>query len=235
MNLRTAAQPDSATARSYWTMGRGDAERAFRDARRHSRYVRLLRTLVPAVVVAILGGLLLWKFLNPVLLVTNIPDNPADLVVSGSKITMELPRLTGYTRDSRSYELTAAKASQDIARPDIVEMSDIHAKLQMLDKSSAELTARSGVYDSKKEVLKLGQQIVMTSSTGYRAWLNDAVINVKTSDLVTERPVEVQLLQGTLNANRLEVKESGNLLIFDGGVKMKLQPQNAPAGRAGAQ
>ena len=42
MNRVITARTDPQTARAYWTMSRGDSERAFRAARRHSRLVRVL-------------------------------------------------------------------------------------------------------------------------------------------------------------------------------------------------
>ena len=52
MSRVIAAKNDPETTRSYWTMSRGDADRAFRSARRHSRMVRILRIAVPASVVS---------------------------------------------------------------------------------------------------------------------------------------------------------------------------------------
>lgn len=232
MTPLTAAQPDVATARAYWTTGRNDRERLFRAARRHSGRVRLLRIAVPVAVAAVVAIYMAWKMFNPVgLLTANLPVGANDLVVSGSKITMAQPRLKGFTKDSRSYELTAAQASQDITKPDIVEMHDVRAKFQMPDNSSANLTAHDGVFDSKTEVLKLGKNVVLHAST-YTVWLNDAVVDVRSGNIVTEQPVEVKMLQGTLNAKRLEVKESGQLLRFDGGVSMKLKLNNSAPSRA---
>jgi lipopolysaccharide export system protein LptC len=226
MTPLTAAQPDAATARAYWTIGRNDRERLFRAARRHSRHVRLLRIAVPLCVAVVIAVYMLWKMLNPIgMLTANLPVGANDLVVSGSKITMEQPRLKGFTKDSRAYELTASQASQDITKPDIVEMRDVRARFQMPDNSSAHVTALDGVFDSKNEVLKLGRNVVLDASS-YKVWLNDAVVDVRTGDIVSEKPVEVKMLQGTLNAKRLEVKESGELLRFDGGVSMQLKLDN---------
>ena len=47
----TATPNDPRRARAYWTMSRGNGERAFRAARRHSRLVRVLRVALPAAVV----------------------------------------------------------------------------------------------------------------------------------------------------------------------------------------
>ena len=40
--------------------------------------------------------------------------------------------------------------------------------------------------------------------------------------VVSEKPVVVQMLNGVLNANRLEVADNGEVIRFDGGVTMTL-------------
>ena len=60
---------------------------------------------------------------------------------------------------------------------------------------------------------------MLSSSTGYRGRLSEAIIDIRKGHVVSERPVEVEMLQGTLNANRLEIVESGDLVRFDGGVR----------------
>jgi lipopolysaccharide export system protein LptC len=213
-------------------MGRGDTDRAFRAARKHSRYVRILRIAVPAVVVVVLGGFVLWTWLNPMRLLAKLPDNMGDLVISGTKITMEQPRLTGFTRDARPYEVTAKAAAQDLTRPNIVELRELHAKFQMHDQSQTVLTAEDGIYDTKKEVLTLGKNTVIVSSSGYTVWLEHAIVDIRTSNVITEKPVRVKMLQGTLEAERLEVVENGDVLKFDGGVKMLLNLGNSPAAQS---
>ena len=47
-------------------------------------------------------------------------------------------------------------------------------------------------------------------------------IDVKSGDVVSEKPVHVKLLDGTLDGNRMEIIDSGDLVRFDGGVKMLL-------------
>ena len=131
--------------------------------------------------------------------------------------------------DARAYELSADAAAQDLAKPDIVELHNIHAKVQMQDKSTVEMTAAVGVYDSKGETLKLDRNIVLSSSTGYRGQLSEAMVDVRNGHVVSEQPVEVKLLQGMLNANRLEIVDSGDLVRFDGGVTMTLTAQATTA------
>ena len=228
----TTARTDPATAHPYWTMGRDDSELAFRSARRHSRAVRILRIAIPLAVVLGFTGIFLITYFNPLRMLAKLPIDVGNLVVSGTKITMEHPRLSGFTGDARGYELSADAAKQDLTKPDLIELRNIRAKVQMQDKSTVEVSATNGIYDSKGETLKLDQNIVLSSSTGYRGRLSEAMIDIRKGNVVSERPVEVELLQGTLNANRLEISDSGDLVRFGGGVNMTLMLGDAAAPQA---
>jgi len=233
----TIARTDPQTARAYWTMSRGDSERAFRSARRHSRAVRILRVAIPIAVLLGVTGISLITYFNPLRMLAKLPIDAGNLVVSGTKITMEKPHLSGFTRDERAYELSADAAKQDLTKPDLIELHNIHAKVQMQDKSTMEMSATAGIYDSNAETLKLDQNIVLSSSTGYRGRMSEAMIDIRKGYVLSERPVEVEMLQGTLNANRLEIVDSGDLVRFDGGVNMTLMLGDAAASQAktGAQ
>ena len=52
--------------------------------------------------------------------------------------------------------------------------------------------------------------------------LNEAVVDTATGEVVSNKPVEVITQQGTLNADRLEVIKSGEVVRFVGGVVMNL-------------
>jgi lipopolysaccharide export system protein LptC len=227
MNPLIAARTDPQTAHAYWTMSRGDSARAFRSARRHSRMVRALRIAIPIAVVVGLIGISLVTYFNPLRMLAKLPINMNDLVVSGTKITMEQPRMSGFTRDGRAYEFTAVAAAQDLTKPDIIELRDIHAKLQMQDKSVMDMSADTGIYNTKLETLKLERNIVLASSNGNKGRLSEAMIDVRKGNVVSDQPVELEFLQGTLNANRLEVIDSGDLVRFLGAVDMVMMLNDA--------
>src|ERR1700675_1215979 len=139
MSRVITARTNPETAHTYWTTSRGDAERAFRAARRHSRLVRILRIAVPTTVALALVVITLITYLNPLRMLAKLPINIDNLVVSGTKVTMEQPRLSGFTSDARAYELTADTAAQDMTKPDLVELRNIRAKVDMQDKSTIEM------------------------------------------------------------------------------------------------
>ena len=228
MNRVITARTDPQTAHAYWTMSRGDSARAFRNARRHSRVVRILRITIPLAAVVGLTVVSLITYFNPLRMLAKLPVNMNDLVVSGTKITMEKPRLSGFTKDSRAYEFTAEAAAQDLTKPDIVELHNIHAKLEMEDKSTMVMTAVNGIYNTKQETLKLERDILLSSSSGNKGRLREAMIDIRKGNVVSEQPVELEFLQGTLNANRMEIVDSGDLIRFLGGVDMMLMLNDTP-------
>jgi lipopolysaccharide export system protein LptC len=62
----------------------------------------------------------------------------------------------------------------------------------------------------------------VTSSNGYHAVLDDALIDIRNATLTTERPVQVEMNEGRLDAQRMEILQSGAVIRFDG-VKMTLK------------
>ena len=222
MNRVTTARTDPQTARAYWTVSRGDSERAFRSARRHSRMVRIMRVAIPIAVVVGLAGISAITYFNPLRMLKRLPIDISNLVISGSKVTMEQPRLSGFTSDARAYELSADAAAQDLTKPDLVELRNIHAKMEMQDKTTIQMTAATGIYDSKVETLRLDRDIRLSSSNGYKGRLSEAMVDIRKGKVVSDQPVELEFLQGTLNAKRLEIIDSGDLVRFHGGVNMVL-------------
>jgi lipopolysaccharide export system protein LptC len=185
--------------------------------------VRWLRLGVPAGIAAVLLAVVAANYM-PQVGSFRLPGELGKLVIRGTKITMQQPKLTGFTADSRSYEFTANTAAQDITKPDLVELQQLHAKMQMEDKSTVEMTASTGTYDMKSEKLFLNDHIVLVSSSGYEGRLSEAVVDMKEGTVVSEKPVEVKMLNGFLNSKRLEIAEKGTVLRFDAGVSMTLYP-----------
>jgi lipopolysaccharide export system protein LptC len=220
------ASPIGDSARAYVPSQRGDGARAFRRAMRHSRRVRFLRWAVPLSILAGIGFGLLAERLGPLRMLSALPVDFGSLVVSGTKITMQAPRIAGFTPDGRPYEVTARAAAQDVLKPDAIELQGIHGKGEMPDRTFFEVTADSGLYDGKSEMLTLRQNVVIKSSSGFEVYLNEAVMDVHNSNVVSEKPVQVRMQQGTIDANRMEVVNSGEEIRFGGGVSMVMTSGN---------
>jgi lipopolysaccharide export system protein LptC len=220
--LTAFSEIEPPVARVFTRSGGGN-DRAFRRAARHSARVRTLRIAVPALaVLAAVGTIVLPVVLSPFRMLSKLPVDLGSVVVSGSKIMMQQPRIAGFTRDNRRYDLTAQAAGQDLTKRDMVELQGIHATMEMKDDSVVQATARDGLYNSKTELLTLNNDIVVTSSKGLEALLSEAVLDTREGRIVSEKPVVVKTASWNVNANRMEITDSGDVMRFERGVVVLL-------------
>jgi lipopolysaccharide export system protein LptC len=206
-------------------------EARFAAAARHSRMVRLLRVAVPATVLLAMTGIVVVSVFNPFRIngLVKLPVDISNLVVSGTKITMETPHLAGFSTDQRPYEVWAKAAIQDLTDPDHVELRTLRAKVQMEDKSTVTMDARTGFFDSKQQMLDLRKDIFLQSSTGYEARLSQAYVDINKGTVTSDEHVDVKLLNGTLTADKLRIINSGEIVRFEGNVVMNLVMETPPA------
>ena len=205
-------------------------EARFARAARHSRMVRVLRVAVPAAVVLALASIVVVQlFFNPFrMLLPKIPLDIDNVVVSGTKITMESPHLAGFSTDQRPYEMWAKAAIQDLTDPDHVELKTLRAKVMMEDKSTVTMDARTGYFDSKEQMLDLRKDIFLQSTTGYEARMTQAYVDINKGTVVSDEHVDVKLLNGTLTADKLRIFNGGEIVRFEGNVVMNLDGLSAP-------
>ena len=197
-----------------------------RTAGRHSRLVRVLRVGLPVAVVLGLGG---YVAMSPTSIrwpcSLRFPSVSGKLAVQGSKITMELPRIAGITRDQRAYQLTAETAVQDITKPDNIELQNLRAEMEMPDAEVVVITAKSGTYTTKGDQVVLREHVVVTSTQGFNAKLREAVVDMKKGNVLSEQPVEVKMPTGVVSANGLEIVDSGDVIRFTRGVVMNIDAE----------
>ena len=210
----------------------------FAVAARHSRMVRVLRVAVPAAVMLAMAAIVAVSVFNPFrMLLPKLPLDMGNLVVSGTKITMESPHMAGYTQDQRPYEVWAKTATQDITDPDHVDLKTLRAKLRMQDQSTVTLDALDGRMDNKNQLLDLHHNIFLQTSTGYEARLSQAFVDMGKNTVTSDEHVDVKLLNGTLTSDKLRITGGGELIRFEGNVVMDLDklppaepaPEPAPA------
>ncbi len=197
-------------------------EARFAIAARHSRMVRVLRIAVPAAVGLAMATVIGISLFNPF----RMPMPKFDLgnlVVSGTKITMESPHLSGYSgEDRRPYELWAKTATQDVTDPDHVELHTLRSKVLMEDQSIVTLDAITGLLDNKQQTIDLHKDVHLVTSGGYEAWLSHAFVDMGKGTVDSEEHVDVKLTNGTLSADHLHISDGGGVVRFEGNVVMHL-------------
>jgi lipopolysaccharide export system protein LptC len=197
-------------------------EARFAAAARHSRLVRTLRVAVPLVVVLSMAVIVAISIFNPFRYLSKLPLDIGDLVVSGTKITMEAPHLAGFTDDGRPYEMWARSATQDLTSQDHVDLHTLRAKVLSEDQSTVVIEAREGQFQTKAQLLKLNKDVYLHNSTGTEAWMTQADVDMGQGTVTSDAPVDVKWEGGTLRGQRMRITEKGDLIRFEGGVVMNL-------------
>lgn len=215
-NRRAAAERAAAASRAH-----------FAAAERHSRRVRQLRRWIPVVCLAVVLLALLGRFLNPFRAV------PAEVTMStlalqGAKLTMEQPKVSGFKRDAKAYEMVAETATQDIRKPNVVDMKAPVARIEMDRGSWARMSAGTGVYDSNTEKLAVKEDVKVRTDNGMEMRLSTADVDFKSGVVVSNQPVEVDLPNGWIKSERMEITDNGNRAVFEGRVRSEFRDVAPP-------
>jgi lipopolysaccharide export system protein LptC len=198
----------------------------FRSARRHTLVVRALRVAIPLGAVVAVLGLIVTPFMSPLHAVSGL--SVGTVGIENGKVKMETPRLTGYRKDNRPYEVNAEAALQDIRNPTEVELVTLTARLQMEREGWVTVNAKTGLFNTQAERLKLIDDVRVRTETGYDIHMQNADIDFKAGTVVSKQPVKVNLGATTVDADSLDVKDNGALIVFDGRVRAVIE--NAPKG-----
>ena len=199
------------------TAGNARRTRAHARAHRHSGRVRTLRRLIPLAA----GGAVIAVaalVLNP--FAASLPDvSVGPVTLSGTKVRMDNPRLSGFRKGDRGYEVTATAALQDMRKPSLIELEAMRGHIATDDKGGlARLEAASGLFDTARETLDLSRDIRIWTHKGEEARLRSAAVNFKAGSVASQEAVTVTVPSGSVVADSLDVVENGRVISFIGNV-----------------
>ncbi|WP_460448259.1 LPS export ABC transporter periplasmic protein LptC [Alsobacter sp. SYSU BS001988] len=208
-------------------------QKRYAAAVRHSGRVRLLRRAIPIGAVVVVIAIAFVALVKPF---RSLPQglSVGPLSISGTKVTMELPKLSGFKKDNRPYEVTARWASSDVKNPNVIELKEIKARIALQDRGFANVEALNGVYNSQAEAIQLKDDVRVKTDSGYDVTMRSADIDFKSGAVNSPEPIEVIFSGGKINADALEMLDNGQRVIFKGRVHtlMLADPGDKSAGQA---
>jgi lipopolysaccharide export system protein LptC len=191
----------------------------------HPRVVRALRYALPALAASLIGLVIAW----PQLVGTGgalIAPMLAPGQIDGTDVMrMHNPRYVGQTGAAEPFEVTAASASADPAQPNRIHLDQLEAEIATAGERDIRLLAVTGVYDRDSEDVDLRGGIEVTTDDGYRFETPSALVNLDRGRVVGQEPITGWGPTGTIAAERFEFRDGGDVLRFDGGVRVTLQPR----------
>ena len=199
---------------------------AYRAARRHSFFVRLLRVAIPIGTLVSFGAFIIWPFINPF---PGAGVSVGSVKMDGTRIIMESPRLAGHRKDNKPYEVTAASALQDIRTPHVIELVEMKARLVNTNDAVLKLTARRAVFDTQKEQLQLREDVKVVTENGQEAQMRSADVDFKAGTVRSREGVTVRLPDMSVSAESLDITDSGGKIAFIGRVRALIDDKDSAA------
>lgn len=195
-----------------------------RFASRYSRFVDLMKFLLPATALVLIGLVVLWPQLMGGYGSLIMPMLMRDVAGVGDSMVMHLPRYSGRTERAEPYEVVAEAATVDPVQPNRILLDQLSANLERSNASRLHLRADSGVYYRAIEKLNLTGDIELTTSDGYRFLTDSAQVSFARGRVIGEEAIEGSGPAGTLAADRFEIRKGGDILRFEGRVRVTVQP-----------
>jgi lipopolysaccharide export system protein LptC len=191
---------------------------ALRTADRHSARVRFLRRTI------IIGAAVTTAFITVIALFDPFKHLPisvsvASVHLNGTRVTTEDPKMTGFRKDGRAYEINASSGIQDILDTNVTDLVGVKAKVVMGDDSTARVTAGYGTHDSLHDTMKLRENVHIMNASGYEFIMKSVTMNFKSNDMVTDEPATLLLNGARFDADRMTISDNGHRVTFEGSVK----------------
>ncbi len=175
-------------------------ESAFPEALRHTARVTRLRRLIlwgAGGTVGIVGlGLLVSSLrLLPVDL------NLARVALQGTRIVIESPKLVGYRKDGRPYEIRAKVGVQDIMKPDLFDLDGLDVRVETQGEKAVVLTAAKALYNTKTDHADMGGGVVIRDDKSFDMRMDSAAMDFKTSVMTSDKTVTLKIDGGEVVAD----------------------------------
>ncbi len=195
-------------------------------ARRYSRFVGLMRFMLPATAVALILILVAWPHLSGSGGFI-VPMFSGGKLVVDDAMRMHNPRYVGVSGRDQPFEVTARTAVFDPADPNRIVLNDMIADVVAQSARDVKVTAVNGIYNRKAQKLDLSGGIELTTSDGYRFVTQSARVNLNEGEIVGLEPIAGGGLAGDIESERFRIGEGGNVLRFLGNVKVTVKPRRS--------
>lgn len=194
---------------------------------RRSRIIAVLKYGLPAIAAITVFLVVIWPQLQP--RVDRFRMGLAALQESpDTEPTLINARYEGVDLKGRPFLVTADEVVNLPAEVDKVGLQAPHADLTLRDGGWLSLTAATGVYDKKAELLELSEDVSLFHDGGHQITTSKATIDLVNGNASGTEPVEGHSPFGDLRAEGFRVIDEGRTVHLDGRARMVIYPSALP-------
>ena len=202
------------------------AFRKVRAGRRYTRFVDLMRLLLPASALLLAATVIVWPSLNGEITPGVAAIGTAPPLDEGHP-TMSNARFLGTDDRGHPYTVTAAAAWQEEGGA-IVHLQGLEGGMRLENGARATVSSERGVWDRAAQTLAMEANVTVATDDGYRFHSERATIDLATGTASGSQPVRGEGPAGTIEAQGFRIAEGGDRLAFAGRVHLTLLPGGGP-------
>jgi lipopolysaccharide export system protein LptC len=181
--------------------------------RRHSRLVRTLRVLLPAMTVGLTVLIAAWAGIDTILLRLSAAHRTSNMA-----IRMVNPKFLGRDQGGRPFVLGAALAVRDAKTPQMIYLNKPAAVLGSIPSNRTEANANRGVYREDTKILILDDDVHLRNATNDFV-TSHAVVNTSTNDVDGQAHIDGAGAFGRIASDAYSVRNNGAHVYFNGHVR----------------
>ncbi len=138
----------------------------------------------------------------------------------------------GFDDDQQPYNIAAEQANQDKQQPNLVHLRQVSGLLKRSDGRAMDVTAKTGLFDSRNKSLRLSGDVVIRLADTFTANMDTADVDVKQKTLTSQSEVLVVMEGGVITSTGIDVANNGEHVTFKSRVRALFETgstQDSPA------
>jgi len=189
---------------------------------RYSRFVGLMKVLLPAAAAALLGLIVVWPRIAP----THRERIPVSFLQSDAArvdtLSIRNPRYYGTDDKNLPFTITADVATQLDPQNSVVTLEKPIADLERGDRAGIVVDAQVGFYRQKDDTLDLMGRVDFFRDDGYELHTEAARLEIAKGAATGDQPVQGQGPTGQLQGEGFVMTERGRTILVTGRSKAVL-------------
>lgn len=191
----------------------------------YSQVVTWLKIVLPLAALGLLSTLFL--FARSPAGISTIPF--AEIESMAREQAISNPRFSGVADDGTVIAITAKTARPNIRGGGSLDLNEITANVESADGVLLEMSASLGRIDAQEGTAELSGLARIHSSNGFIMETTGLIANLRSGQISSLGPLEVQTPFGSLNAGHLDISTgkdgSARQMLFNDGVTLIYTPQ----------
>ncbi len=188
---------------------------------RHSYFVARLKIFMVSLSVALILGLIIWPMTDFGQVKMKFESADAS-EVGEQQVKMQKPRFYGVDEKSQPYSVLADEAIQ--LDEDTIKLTTVKSEISLDNGDKFTLSSNHGAYNLESQKILLNGNIHVVIQQGYHLFTDILQVNIKESYANGEKKVRIKGPLGNLVANQFEIKQGGEVLHFNGEIKLVAYP-----------